>query len=182
MNLSRRAKAVVAVGVVIGLFVYLLLLELGVNAGRIHYGVSVGGFDVGGLTMVEAAGELAERGEELRYEPVIFTHEGFDCRFTPDELGWTPRQTTTAQLALEVGRADAPFGALADRLRAWFGGVDVEWPDKPKRGEMRELIDGCERQAEGLGLELDRFTLRKRIRRAIVAWPRHNFLIPIEAE
>ncbi len=180
MTLSRTAKAVVAVGLVLGLFVYLLLLDLGVNAGRIHYGVSVGGFDLGGLTMTEAVEELAERGQELREAPVILTYEGFDCRFTPAELGWAPLQAETAELALDVGRAAAPFGALADRLRAWFGGVDLEWPDKPRRKAMRELIDECERQAEGLGLVLDRFKLRKRIRRAIVTWPRHPFVIPIE--
>lgn len=179
VTLSRTAKAVVAVGLVLGLFLYLVLLDLGVNAGRIHYGVSVGGFDIGGLTETEAVEELAERGLELREAPVILTYEGFDCRFMPAELGWTPQQAETAELALDVGRADAPFGALADRWRAWFGGVDIDWPDKPRRGAMSELIDECERQAEGLGLELDRFKLRKRIRRAIVTWPRRPFVIPI---
>lgn len=180
MTLSRTAKALLAVGLVLSLVLYLILLDVGISAGRIHHGVSVQGFDIGGLATTEAIEELAERGQELRYEPVIFTHEGFDCRFVPDELGWTPQQAETAAVAEDVGRANAPFGALADRARAWFGGVDVEWTAKPKRSEMRELIDECERQAEGLGLTLDRFKLRKRIRRAIVTYPREMFAIPLE--
>ena len=181
MDLSRKAKSVLAVGVVAGLLLYLLLLDLGVNAGRIHYGVTVGGFDVGGLTMVEAVEKLDGRGEELRDEPVIFTREGFDCRFTPAELGWAPLSSKAADLAEDVGRAGGPFDALSARLRAWFSGVDVEWPDRPGHRKLKSLIDECERQAEGLGLELDREALRRRIRRAIVTWPRRFFEIPLSA-
>lgn len=47
-KLSLLTRVLLGLGALVGVLLYLLIVDLGVTAGRIHYGVSVSGFDVGG--------------------------------------------------------------------------------------------------------------------------------------
>jgi hypothetical protein len=158
---------------------YVVLIDLGVNAGRVHRGVRVDGIEIGGLTLGEAAKLLEDAGEDLEGQEIIPTAEGFDCRFTPREVGWGPQPFDTAQMAMRVGRDDAPFGALADRVRAYLGGIEIDWAGKPKRRKVGLLIDTCEQQAADLGVVIDRYALRVEIRRALNSTTRRMFAIPL---
>ena len=180
MSLPGPAKVLLAISLAVSVLVYLVLLDYGINAGRIHYGVTVDGVDVGGLTEIEAIRALARRGQELRDSPVVITTEGLNCNFVPSQLGWGPQPGQTAAIAEAVGRDGGPLSALADRVRAWFQGVEVKWADKPRRKRMNAFLDECEREAEGLGLSINRWKLRKRVRRSIVTWPRRPFDIPVQ--
>ena len=166
------------VGVVV-LIGYLVLIDLGINAGRVHSGVRVDGVDVGGLTLAEAVALLEDAGEDLKGQEVIPTAEGFDCRFTPREVGWGPQPFDTVRMAMRVGRDDAPFGALADRVRAYLGGIEIEWAGMPSRRKVGRLLDTCEQQAAGLGVVIDRRALRAEIRRALASSTRRTFEIPL---
>ena len=181
MNLSTPAKAAIAVVLAIAMVVWVVLLDYGINAWRIHYGVHVRGVDVGGMTPEEAMEVLQERGEKLRYEPVVFSAEGMNCNFIPDEVGWGPKPKSTAENARAIGFRGSFVTGLRDRVKAWFTGVRVDWAGEPKFWKVTPLIDDCEEQAEALQLELDRYKLRLRMRRAIVTWPRKIFEIPVEA-
>ncbi len=180
--MSRTARILLALGLVVAVVCYFVLLDFGINAGRIHYGVSVEGVDVGGMTEIEAVRVLAERGEDLQHSPVILATEGFDCRFIPDEIGWDAQPVATAEAARQVGARGGIFRALGDRLRAWFEGVEIEWIDKPRAKKIRALVDECEQHAQALGLQVNRWRLRKRIRRSIVTWPRRTFVVPVLKE
>lgn len=180
MHLSTRAKVLVALFLAVGFVVWVILMDLGLNAGRIHYGVHVRGVNVGGMTIEEAMDVLQERGEELRYRPVEMSAEGMNCNFIPDEVGWGPKPKSTAENAREVGFEGGLATALGNRLKAWFTGVRVDWAGKPKYWKVTPLIDDCEEQAEALQLELDRYKLRRLMKRAIVTWPRRIFEIPVE--
>lgn len=180
MNLSARAKLAIVLVLVVGLLVWVVLLDLGINAGRIHYGVHVRGVDIGGMTPEEATEVLQERGEELRYEPVVFSAEGMNCSFIPDDVGWGPKPKSTAENAREIGFRGGFVTALRDRVKAWLSGVRADWAGEPKFWKVTPLIDDCERQAQALQLELDRYKLRLRMRRAIVTWPRKIFEVPVE--
>jgi hypothetical protein len=158
---------------------YLVLIDLGINAGRVHRGVRVDGIEIGGLTLTEAAALLEDAGEDLEEEEIIPTAEGFDCRFTPREVGWGPQPFDTARMAMRVGRDDAPFGALADRMRAYLGGIEIEWAGKPKRRKVSRLIDRCEQQAAALGVVIDRYALRAEIRRTLRSTTPRRFAIPL---
>ena len=166
----------VSVLVLIG---YLVLIDLGVNAGRVHSGVRVDGIDVGGLTLREAVELLEDAGEDLKGQEIIPTAEGFDCRFTPEEVGWGPQPFDTVRVAMRVGRDDAPFGALADRVRAYLGGVKIEWAGTPSRSKVASLLDKCEQQAVALGAVIDRRALRAEIGRALKSTTRRTFEIPL---
>jgi hypothetical protein len=166
----------------VGVFIligYLVLIDLGINAGRVHRGVRVDGIEIGGLTLAEAVALLEDAGEDLKEQEIIPTAEGFDCRFTPREVGWGPQPFDTVQMAMRVGRADAPFGALADRVRAYLGGIEIDWAGKPNRRKVGRLLNRCEQQAAALGAVIDRRALRIEIRRTLRSTTRRRFEIPL---
>ena len=167
------------VGVLI-LIGYLVLIDLGINAGRVHRGVRVDGIEIGGLTLREAAALLVDAGEDLEGQEIIPTAEGFDCRFTPGDAGWDPQPVVTAQMAMRVGRTDAPIGALADRARAYLDGIEIDWAGQPKRRKVDGLLDKCEQQATALGVVIKRYALRGEIRRALGSTTRRTFSIPLK--
>lgn len=181
MNLSTRAKILTGVGLVVAAFVWLVLLDYGINAGRIHYGVHVNGVDVGGMTLEEAQGVLRREADRLREAPVAMSAQGMNCSFLPEKLGWKPRAKTTAQSARDVGFTGGFRTVLRDRLRAWFAGVEVDWAARFKAPRVDRLVDDCERQAEGLQLSLDRARLERLIDEAVTTWPRRVYEVPVEA-
>ena len=180
MRLTPGVKAIVVLVLVIGALGYGLLLEFAINAGRIHRGVDVEGLEVGGLNYTEAVDELTAFGEELKVAPMIFTTEGFDCRFTPEDVGWGPQPSDTADAALEVGRTGGIGEVLSERLEAWTEGVTVAWAGSPDPARVGRELNRCEETASGLAVTIDRAKLRYKIKRAIVTWPRRPFRIPVE--
>jgi hypothetical protein len=179
MEVSRRAKIVLGVGGLLAVVAYVVIVDVGISAGRIHRGVSVNDIDVGGLTETEAVEVLTDRAEELMSKPVTFTAEYLNLTFYPADVGWRPRAADAAHEAIRVGRDDAPFGALADRLRAWFGEVKIAWTGAPRAHKVTLLIEEWQEQAAGLGITIDAARLRYRLKRAIVTWPRRTFNLPV---
>lgn len=182
MKVAPVGKAALVIAIAVAFAAYALVVDLGMSAGQIHAGVTVRGLDVGGLTEAEAAALLEERGHLLQQTPIVFSTEGFDCRFVPAELGWGPQPFDTARSAMAVGRSGGWTQALADRWRAWTGGVDVPWAGSPDPGKVGRFLNQCEELAEGLGLELDRGRTRFLIRRTIETWPRAQILdLPVSS-
>ncbi len=165
---------------IVALLVYLVIVDLGMHAGRVHRGVAVAGFDVGGLTELEAFEALRDRQTLLEKVPVVFIANGFDCRAEPLDLGWDPRPFNTAKDAMEVGRNGLVDG-LRERFDAWFGGVRVGWAGTVDPKEVDDFLDYCERNALVVNARVDRAKLRFRIRRAIVTYPRGSldFKVPL---
>lgn len=178
MTLSARSKFGLAVATLIGIAAYLIIVDYGINAGRIHHGVNVRGIDVGGLTKEEAAELLEERGEAFAVSPIVLTQEGFSCNFVPSELEWDARPFETAVAAYRVGRGESWFAALGARAKAWVTGATIPWNDRVDGHEMRVLLDRCEREATALGYEMRRYRLRQLIRAAITS-PRSPVTIPV---
>lgn len=179
MALSTTTKIVFAVVTTLGIAAYVVIVDLGVNAGRIHHGVEVRGVDVGGLTREEATEVLDDHGRRLLAAPVLFVREGFECEFLPPELGWEPRPFETAVAAFRIGRGEAPLRALAARARAWFQDVQVDWTGRLDPPAVRDFLDECEERATALGYEMRRYRLRTRLMRAITAWPDRIFNVPV---
>lgn len=184
MTLSLRAKIALSLFVLLGVAAYLVVVDLGVSAGRVHHGVWIAdnaGLDLGGLTREEATALLEERELEMTRAPVFFTREGFECEFLPSELGWDARPFETAVAAFRIGRGESPLRALGTRIRAWLGGVRVDWADELDSTAVSRFIDNCEVQATALGYDLKRYRLRKRIAKAVTTWPRTVFNIPVRS-
>jgi hypothetical protein len=175
--LPRRSVALVTL---VGVLTYLVIVELGISAGRVHHGVSVDGVSVGGLSEVEARARLRERALELQAAPVMLTGHGLDRPMWPAWVSWQARPARTVARAMRVGREGAPLGALWDRLRAWFVGVEVKWAAKPSAQEMKGLVGEIHREGRGLGVRVDRFELRRMLRAALTTWPRRPVEIPLK--
>jgi hypothetical protein len=178
---SFRARAALGLIALVALAGYLVVVDLGMHAGRVHRGVEVAGFDVGGLTVIEAFEALEERRALLEETPVVFISNGFDCRALPTDLGWNPQPFNTAQDAMEIGRGGVIDG-LRERIDAWFGGVKIGWAGTVDPKKVDEFLDYCEENAEVVNVTVDRPKLRYRIRRAIVTYPRSpvDFKVPLE--
>ena len=177
---SLRARLALALVALVALVCYLVVVDLGMNAGRVHRGVNVAGFDIGGLTEIEAFEALSERQELLEEIPVIFIAEGFDCRALPADLGWSPQPFNTARDAMEIGR-NGVFSGLRERMNALFGGVKIGWAGTVDPAEVDEFLDYCEDNAKVVNATIDRPKLRYRIRRQIVTYPRSavDFKVPL---
>lgn len=179
MQLSRTSRIVLTISMLVGIGAYLAVVDLGIFAGRIHHGVRVSNIDVGGLTEEEALAKLQDRVEELEGSPVRLVAEDLECVFFPEEVGWRPRPFETVAAAMDVGRAGGLFVAAADRVESWLGGVKVGWEDSTDFTMMQRVLDECGEQASQGGEEIARVKLRYKIRRALVAWPRRAFRIPL---
>lgn len=181
MVVSRASRAVIVLVAVVGLLVYLAIIDLGVSAGRIHHGVSVQGIDVGGLTETEAVRVLESNGRKRRETRLYFGREGLRrLSFTPKEIGWWPRAELTAASAMEIGREGSPFQAVLDRARGWLGGVAIGWTGTPRAGKVDRVLDRWEGVARKHGLDINRGFLRYKIRRAVIFKPPQSlFRVPL---
>ncbi|MGH2753179.1 MAG: hypothetical protein ACRDLB_01990 [Actinomycetota bacterium] len=183
MNLPRSTRLVLGAGVLLSVLLYLVILEVGLSAGKVHAGVNVQDIAVGGLTRGEAEERLDARGKEMLKEPIVFVAEGVDCRFLRREVGWGPQPFDTAERAMQVGRDGAPFRALADRLRSWIGGVTVDWADRPDPEKVATIVESCRESAASLGLDIvvDGEAMTRAINEAVLQWPPQQIhQIPIE--
>jgi hypothetical protein len=179
VKISARAKLVGGLFVVLAMLAYAALVEVAINAGKVHHGVSVQGFDIGGLSRADAEAALSERGEEMQHEPMLFVAEGFDCRFSPAMVGWGPQEFQTSDLAMQVGRGEGLLDALGERWTAWTSGIEVAWTDRPNAVRMGRELARCDRTARGLGYEIDLPRLRFLVKRTITTWPREPVEIPV---
>lgn len=183
MRSQLRAKLALGAAAAVGLVVYLVIVDLGMHAGRVHRGVKVAGFDIGGLTELEAFDALRERQELLEETPIVFLANGFDCRALPTSLGWSPQPFNTARDAMEIGR-DGILAGLRERIDAWVGGIKMGWAGTVDPAKVDRFLDYCEENARVVGVTVDRAKLRFRIRRAIVTYPRStlDFKVPLLKE
>ncbi len=160
--------------VVTGLLAYLVIVDLGSNAGKVHHGVSVEGYAVSGLTESDAYNRLQTRGEILEKTPITFAGEGLTFTFIPEELGWNFRIDSTTDRAMAVGREGIVSGLWA-RARSWTSGVDVEWAGrfKPRR-KLRNALERLQTDAEDMSLSIDPNEMSRRIKEAIKDLPRED--------
>jgi len=161
---------------------FLVIVDFGVNAGVVHQGVTVDGFDVGGLTVEEAQSELRLRRSALREDAICFTYEDFRDCILPNDVGWFPDVVSTAQRAFEVGRDGGPIAALGDRARAWTGAADVGWTSGPRNVLVTPLIRQWRSELKQYGVKLNARRMREDIRSSIVTLPRDDVEFPLKEE
>jgi hypothetical protein len=181
VRLSRTAKIVSSLSAILGLVLFLVILDLGVNAGQIHYGVQIDQLKLGGLTEGEAVDLLQPRGNEMSQTPIRFANGSIECSFPPLDTGWTPDVHRAVSAALRVGREGSVLHAAGQRIEAWFGGVKIHWPDRPNKQGVSGILDKCERVVRSSGAQLARFRMRLKIRHALVTWPRQTFHLPLKS-
>jgi hypothetical protein len=175
-------RVMLAVLVLLGLLAYAIVVDLGANAGKVHHGVTVEGFEVSGLTESDAFGELEARAEELEETGVVFRTGPLSFRFVPSDLNWGFKVDETTDRAMEVGRTGGPFSAVWDRARTWISGVEVDWAGSFfPRSRLANSLNSLEERAALFGYVVDRDALRRAMRAAIKELPRRSsYEIPLE--
>lgn len=180
MKRSRKNTVIVALLASVGLLAWAVVVDLGVHAGRIHQGVWAGGVDVGGMTEVDAFRALSDRSEILLEHAKTFTAENVECDFYPEELGWGPQVSSTVDEAYSIGRVGGPVSALWARATAWVSGHQVKWTGKADPRKVGRFVADCVKEAEAVGVTIDRGRLRYRVRVAITTYPKAIFKIPLD--
>ena len=180
MEIGGRPRLVLALALLVVFAAYVVIVDLGINAGRIHRGVKVADFNVGGLTPGEAEEALKVRADQLKFALIDFQRDDLVCRFTPLEVGWDPRPDDTAEAAREIGRDDNLWRSLTERARAWIFGDKIYWRASIDQRKLNRTINLCERRALAEDIAIDREKLRRKIRRAIVQWPRRPYRVPLQ--
>jgi hypothetical protein len=188
-GVSALAKSVLASLFLVLLAAFIVVVDLGVNAGKIHYGVSVGDIGLGGLTQSEAVKRLSGASgsdplaQRMKSTPVTFTRGPLVLSVVPGRVGWSARAADTGARAMKVGRAHGLWDSAYERARAWFGGVAVAWAGRPSPRRVGFLLNHWERRVERAGYTMsdaDRAKLRYKVRRAMSTWPRdHSYRIPV---
>ena len=173
-----RAKMLLGAFAVVGFVLYGVIVDLGVNAGRIHYGVQVDGVAVGGMTQDKAERVLQRAARGLRTKRLTFHRRGTVFHLEPKEVGWRPHPGASAAAAMEVGRSGGPLAAAGARLKAWSG-IKLPWSGKPDHRKVTRLIDDWSRKAAARGLTVDRGRLRFQIRRAVRRMGKERYRIPL---
>jgi hypothetical protein len=176
------ARVVLASVGLLGIFAFLVIAELGINAGLIHYGVKIGHVDVGGMSPVAAERLLDQVGKEMESTPIVFRGGALGTySWTPSELGWAPRKFEMSAEAMDVGRTGGLSRSLADRLRSWTRGVELGW-GPANRVDARSVAEAVAEEAESAGLNVDVQKLESRMLKATWDWPRRPFYeIPFES-
>jgi hypothetical protein len=174
------AKFMIVAAVVVGLAAYAVVLDLGINAGRIHRGVSVGDVDVGGMTQTEAVEFLTDVGRDMRNSSITFTAGDAEVEVLPADLKWWPYAEDMAKKAMDVGRTGGVIDAASDRWKAWMSGITVNWGRAGPRLVERQ-IEEMSSDLAAQGYELDEQEMFRVLRHAIWQWPRRAaYEIPLE--
>jgi len=160
---------------VLGFFSFVVIADLGINAGLIHHGVKIGHLDVGGMSPVAAERLVQKVGREVASTPIVFRGDSLGTySWLPSDLGWEPRTFEMTAQAMNVGRRGNVFRSFGDRLRSWAGGIEIRW-GAPSQNKIRLLALALAEEAEQQGLTVDRAELQSRMRAATWDWPREPF-------
>jgi hypothetical protein len=175
MKLSPRARWVAGVLVFVAAVTYLVIVDLGWFAGRVHHGVTVEGHDVAGLSFPELVDELEERRDDLMDRTIVFRTEGFTDSVTPADLRWNPQPFDTARATYAVGRSGI-IDSMEQRVRGWLGGVEVAWDGGVRPRLLAKLIASWE---EEIGVPLDHAATADLVRSAIASGATGALEIPL---
>jgi hypothetical protein len=181
-SLSRTAKVLFAVAALLGLVIFGIIVDFGVNAGVVHRGVTVSGLDVGGLTLEETQSALNDHRSRMRDSEVCFSAPDLETCLLPEEFGWFPNTEAigaTADSAYAVGRDGGLVVATGERLRAWAGDVNLTWPPAARPAKVTQIIDEWESELLEADLVLDRANTRAQIKKALATWPRRTVPLPL---
>jgi vancomycin resistance protein YoaR len=157
---SRRSavrRAVLAVGA-FALLAFVALTLLAGSPTRLPDGTTVGGFDVGGMELVQARNVLEARSAALAHRSVEFVAGGRTFSATASQLGVRPDWEAAVRAAADAGDGLAPVRGLK-RLQARFFGTDIEphvdvYPSAV-RYTVARIAAGVDRPALDAGLGLN---------------------------
>ncbi|HON42543.1 MAG TPA: VanW family protein [Bacillota bacterium] len=141
----KLRRAVMAVGIVACLIVGALwstgIFAPGVLEGnRISRGVTVGGHDVGGMTVSEARMLLQTQMSKCETAPISLRLGGETWRVSPEEIGTVVDVEPALKAAYSIGRSGRLYARLAQRRQARREGVDIPLVVSVDEQRLRDLV------------------------------------------
>jgi hypothetical protein len=186
-EVSFSAKLVLVAFGLIAALAFVVIAELGINAGHVHYGVRVGSVDIGGMTQIDAAKALEQSKsndplkQRMKQTAVTFTKGDLKLSVVPGRVGWRVDAAATADRAMQVGR-NGVLRSAGDRIKAYLGGVSLPWAGSPSSTKVGFLLNHWAKKIRAAGYTFtqeDRSHFRYKIKRAMSAWPRTLQRIPV---
>lgn len=123
-------------------------IDVAASAGRIHPGVEVSGVNVGGIGRQEAVMAIETELAKHVAAPVSVRFEDASWTVTAAQLGAAVDAERAVQAAFSVGRRGGASAVLADRFRAWFGGVDIDAPVSSDTSLTAVVVDSIARSVD----------------------------------
>jgi len=139
---GRRSRypLYVAIGVA-GLLVILAAGEALASAGRVHPRVSVAGVSVGGMSPAQAKATLQNQLLERAQKPVTVVHGDKTWEVAGTDIGLDFDFDRMVATAMAVGREGGAPQALASRLDAWLGGLEIPAIPSAEAPKLNATVD-----------------------------------------
>jgi vancomycin resistance protein YoaR len=134
------ARAMMAVGLALGLFVILYAVDLAVSAGDVPRGVTVAGIDVGGLSHADAEAKLRKELEPRLIRPVAVHGGDVQGELVPSQSGLGLDWPNTLGLA-----GHQPLSPIT-RIMSFFSSREV---GVATRTDQNRIADALRELAEG---------------------------------
>ncbi len=141
----RLRKVVMATGIVACLIIGALwstgIFAPGVlEANRICRGVTVGGYDVGGMTMPEAGAHLRAQMSKCETAPISLRLGDETWRVSPEEIGTVVDIEAALRAAYSIGRSGRLYARLVQRRQAAREGVEIPLVVSVDEQRLRDLV------------------------------------------
>lgn len=140
---SRKIVTGVAIAVCLGIGMLWGAHKMlpGMLAGdRICQGVSVGGYDVGGMTVAEARARLQSRMGECETAPISLRLGDEAWRVSPEEVGTVVDLEAGLRAAFSVGRRGGFCARLVQRRQTARSGIDIPLVVSVDEQRLRDLV------------------------------------------
>jgi vancomycin resistance protein YoaR len=139
-----------AVALVIAMVVAAFAVDGATSAGRVRRGITVGGFDLSGLTAAAAAARLRTAAGVIQARQLEVRAASASTSLTRAQAGLGLDVDASVADAMAVGR----HGLLdRDRLRSWTGGVALPWRTQVDEGRVSRLLNDLDQRIAGNGRE-----------------------------
>jgi len=141
----RLRRAVMAMGMaaclVIGVLWSTGILAPGVlESNRIMRGVTIGGHDVGGMTVSEARMRLQAQMSTCETAPISLRLGDETWRVSPEEMGTVVDVEAALRAAYSVGRSGRLYARLLQRRQAKRDGIDIPLVVSVDEQRLRDLV------------------------------------------
>jgi vancomycin resistance protein YoaR len=135
-----RVGVLLALGGVLLLFVVFVSVDGGLYYDQTHYGVSVAGRDLGGLSRDEAIAALTTFVQGTRKRLIILTGGDKSWKVLPGDVGTTVDVAASVSAAMRLTRGGDVFSDLGRRIELYFSGRDLPLQGAVDDAKLDELV------------------------------------------
>ncbi len=147
---SRRRLPIIliAVGSIVALVVLAIVIDAALYYNKVHAGVSVSGYNLGGLTPDEATTQLGAMVDDAQSSGIVLTDGVRSWTVMPAEVGTHMDVEGAVAAAMDVSREGNVFTDIGRRFKLYFSHVDL-----PLNGAVDSAM--LDKRLAGIAQEID---------------------------